>query len=155
MCFVFFTKLFKSFLDDDTFVVLLLFVFCGELSGIPEDIIHQNLLCHHHRQKGGAQVSLPFPNLSSPSPHPNFYLAICTEPAATDLNMHVRGVCEPPKGKVIVSVTAMFTTSSYFTIVMPRRQMYLTARALGTTACSTAPRMGYRVRNPMDGNGEF
>ena len=33
------------------------------LSGIPEDILHQKLLCHHNRHKAGAQVSLPFSQL--------------------------------------------------------------------------------------------
>ena len=63
------------------------------LSVVPGDIIHQNLHCLHHRHEARAQVFLPFSNLSLPCSHPSFCVAFCAKPAATDLNVPVRGVC--------------------------------------------------------------
>ena len=59
----------------------------------------------------GAQATLPVPNPSSPCQHPNPCLTIKYKTAPTDLNRHVRDVCDPPKDKLNMASVAMFMTS--------------------------------------------
>ena len=60
------------------------------LSAIPEGIIHQKLLCHHHQQRAEAQVSLPSPNPSSSCSHPLF---VCFVQHCSHLSQHARSRC--------------------------------------------------------------
>ena len=106
--------------------------------------MHRHLHCRHH-QRAGAQVYLPFSNLSSPCSHPNFY-----KTAANVVNIHVRGVCEPPEGMEIASAIAMSTTSWYFAMCyfFVFQMFDLTLWARKTTTYTTAPRTEDRFRNP-------
>ena len=97
------------------------------LSVVSRDIIHQNRHRHHHRQGAGAQVFVPFNNLSFPCSHPSLYVAFCAK-------------LQPP--------TSTCTFVACVCLQKAVRSFPSHAWALGITACSTEPRTECRVRNP-------
>ena len=114
-------------------------------------ITHQRVHRRHHQLRVKVQVYLPSLILPSPCSLPTFCV-FCARPA-TDVNMHVLGVCILPKGLEIASAIAMSTASWYFLVLRsPSQCLIQTCRCGGTKTCTIVPHAEYIFRNPMKEN---
>ena len=89
------------------------------LPPVPMNIVHQSFHRRHHQQRAGVQLCLPSPIIPSPCSHSHFLCVLC-KTAATDVNVHVLGVCVHLKDLEIAYAIAMFTASWYFAIFISR-----------------------------------